>query len=144
MGALAGVVSDIAVRRYGKTDLLMKMTSVIILLFIGAIIFKLYRYYLNRLSYRIKHKKIAFIAGVDSLADIHNFAEIKKDYVDKKRVLAQAYCYHNEKALPDLKNCPYCTSQLVVKLTEIAGWRKTCIPSMIFFVLLSFLIADIA
>ena len=58
------------------------------------------------------------------MADIHNFAEIEESYVDKKGVLAQAYCYHNEKALPDLKNCPYCTSQLVVKLTEIAGWRK--------------------
>ena len=125
VGALAWVVSDIVVRKYVKPDVLVKMMPVIILFFTGFMIFKLYKYYRNRLSYRIKHKKIAFIAGVDRLADIYQLIDIKKYYVDNKGMLLQRQHVSDNIKKPVLYSCPHCTSQMMVKLPQMVNWQRS-------------------
>lgn len=107
-------------RIQGWEDISFLLSMIIVSIFI----FEIYKIYSRRLSYRLKHNKIEFIAGVDGLSDIYKFSEMEAEYANNEGILVQAPCYLNKTELPKLKTCPHCTSQMVVKLPSVVGWKK--------------------
>ena len=113
---LGGIVAFLQ-KQYGWEDMHVWIFAI-------GLVVSVYTAYRSTFSYRLKHKKIIFKAGADTLSGIQRFTEIKTDYVDKKGVLTQGL-YPMDQMIPsDLKSCPHCTSQMMVKLPTMVDWKR--------------------